>query len=142
MRSKMATPHGQRSADKLTANKPDAVKPAANKPGTGDLRWRIGAAAVILLGLAGYLAWSESSGAADHQPDQWLAAALRVGLVMAAVWVAWPDLRRMSPWFLGLFTVLLPITLIVIARWPRYLPAFLVGGVILYLLRPRGNRQR
>jgi len=118
-------------------------KPAsANARPAGDPRWRIGAIALLLLGLAGYLAWQEYSGRqADNQPAQWLAAALRVGLVMAAVWVAWPDLRRMSPWFLGLFSVLLPITLIVIARWPRYLPAFLVGGVVLYLLRPRGNRR-
>jgi len=119
-------------------------KPAAGEVHqAGDLRWRIGAAAIILLGLAGWLFWQESGAPqAGNGPDQWLAAALRVGLVMAAVWLAWPDLRRMSPWFIGLFSVLLPITLIVIARWPRYLPLFLAIGVVLYLLRPRGNRQK
>lgn len=107
----------------------------------GDLRWRFGAIALLLLSLAGYLAWQEyfSEQQPDNQPDQWLGAFVRVGLIMGAVWLAWPDLRKLSPWLLGLFMVLLPITCIVVARWPRYLPWFLAGGVVMYILRPRGN---
>jgi cytochrome bd-type quinol oxidase subunit 2 len=120
-----------------------AAKPApASSPPAGDLRWRIGAIALVLLAMAGYLAWQEFYEPQEgNQPAQWFAAALRVGLVMAAIWLAWPELRKLSPWFLGLLTVLLPITLIVIAKWPRYLPVFLIGGFVLYILRPRGNRR-
>jgi cytochrome bd-type quinol oxidase subunit 2 len=129
----MPSSRGSRPAPKSTTT---------NSPPAGDLRWRIGAIALVLLFLAGYLAWQEFfTPQADNQPAQWFAAALRVGLVMAAVWLAWPELRKLSPWFLGLLTVLLPITLIVIAKWPRYLPVFLIGGVVLYILRPRGNRR-
>jgi hypothetical protein len=122
---------------------PRSPRPASNSASaSGNPRWRIGAIALLLLSLAGYLGWQEFYGQQpDDQPDQWLGAFVRMGLIMGAVWLAWPDLRRLPPWLLGLFMVLLPITLIVIARWPRYLPWFLVGGVVLYVLRPRGNQR-
>ena len=120
-----------------------APKPvSANAQPAGDPRWRIGVITLLLFSLAGYLMWQEfASPQADRDPDQWLGAFVRMGIIMGAVWLAWPELRKLSPWFLGLFMVLLPITLIVIARWPRYLPYFLVGGVVLYILRPRRNRR-
>lgn len=130
----MPSPRGRQPAPKSTA-RPD--------PPPGDPRWRIGAIALLLLSLAGYLGWQEFFGQQpDNQPDQWLGAFVRMGLIMGAVWLAWPDLRQLPPWLLGLFMVLLPITLIVIARWPRYLPWILVGGTVLYVLRPRGGQRR
>ena len=125
-----------------SGNRPAVKHAPSNAPPAGDPRWRIGAIALLLLTLAGYLAWQEfTSPHADNQPDQWLGAFVRMGIIMGAVWLAWPELRKLSPWLLGLFMVLLPITLVVVTRWPRYLPYFLVGGIVLYILRPRGNRR-
>ncbi len=122
-------------------NRATATAPTPRVRPPGDPRWRIGAIALLLLGLAAYLAWQENyAPQGDNQPAQWLAAAIRVGVIMALLWLAWPDLRKLSPWLLGLLTVILPITLIVIAKWPRYLPAVLIGCVVLYILRPREKR--
>jgi hypothetical protein len=122
--------------------RPASNQSTANAHAVGDPRWRIGAIALLLLSSAGYLAWQEFfSKQPDNQPDQWLGAFVRVGIIMGAVWLAWPDLRRLPPWLLGLTMVLLPITCIVVARWPRYLPWFVAAGVVMYILRPRGNRR-
>lgn len=124
------------------SSRPAAPRERSSARLPGDPRWRIGVIALLLLSLAGYLGWQEfASPHNDNQPDQWLGAFVRMGIIMGAVWLAWPELRKMSPWFLGLFMFLLPIIVIVSYRWKRLLPYFLVGGVVLYILRPKGNRR-
>jgi hypothetical protein len=62
----------------------------------------IGAIAVVLLGAAAVL---------NFLPESWgsfpglLAACLRVGILMAALWLAHPQLHRLPVWLLGSIVV-------------------------------------
>ncbi len=86
---------------------------------------RILAVSTVLsfLGAAVTWLWLPDSGAS-------LAFFLRLGAVAAAAWLAFDDVQRLPGWLL----VLLPVVLIVVVRWPRFLflliPA-LVGWAIL-----------
>ena len=88
----------------------------------------IGLIAIVLLvvGLATY-----------GQSDQTLSSAcLRVGVVMAILWFAHPQLSNLPRWAVAAGGV----GLFVVARWPRLLVIALPLAVILWLLRPRPRR--
>jgi hypothetical protein len=85
----------------------------------------IGLIAVVLLvvGMATY-----------NQQDQTLpSAALRVGLVMAILWFAYPQLASVPRWL----AIVGVVGLVVVARWPRLLVFALPVAFVLWLLRPR-----
>jgi hypothetical protein len=68
----------------------------------------------------------------------WMSACLRVALVMVPLWLAWPQLARLHPWFiLGGLAVM--VLMLVLAKQPRILLMGLVIMVIVARLRPRSN---
>lgn len=90
----------------------------------------IGALAVLLLlGTAG-LWWLEPT---YDERDAWLAAMFRVGLLMAVLWLAQPDLARLPRWvvltalLLGLFFL----------RQPRALVLLIVAAVVVAAVQAR-----
>jgi hypothetical protein len=85
----------------------------------------VGLIAIVLLavGLATY-----------HQAEDTLSAAcLRVGVVMAILWFAEPQLKNVPRW-LAVGGV---VGLLVALRWPRLLVVALPLAVVLWILRPR-----
>jgi hypothetical protein len=62
---------------------------------------------------------------------------LRIGAVLALLWLAMPQLREMPTWILGA----LGLALLLVLRWPKLLWAMLPLAVVLWLLRPRGVRR-
>jgi len=101
----------------------------------------VGIIALTCLGTALYLFVSES-----EQP-MWLAAFVRVGLVMSALWLALPSKNREAAWarmspktFAGV-----SIALFALVARPQImkfmLPLLLVIGVLCYVLRPRGKQR-
>ena len=85
----------------------------------------IGLIAVILLAIGLATLASE---------DQALSsAALRVGAVMAILWLAQPQLKDIPRWVIAAGGAVLVIAL----RWPRLLIVALPLAALLYALRPR-----
>ena len=87
--------------------------------------------AIGLLLIYGIVTWR-------FEQDGWAkfvaAATGRIGLVMAALWLAWPSLRRPARWLPPGFAILGVVALVVLAAQPRLIvvaiPAF---GVLLAL---------
>ena len=66
------------------------------------------------------------------------AAFWRVGALMAVLWMAWPDMKRVPAWMLALA----PVVLLVIAFRPR-LALYLIPILLaIALLRPRKKRAK
>ncbi|MDH3717310.1 MAG: hypothetical protein OES79_04245 [Planctomycetota bacterium] len=63
----------------------------------------------------------------------WLAAAIRIGAMLGAVWLAHPHLKRMSP---GVWIVAL-LMIVIVARFRYIAPVFIVVLIVLAILRPR-----
>ncbi|MHB1035907.1 MAG: hypothetical protein ACYC35_02825 [Pirellulales bacterium] len=91
-------------------------------------------ALVLLLSGATLLVWRPES--ATYQV--WLSACLRVGAVMALVWLAHPQLVRLPAWMLGAVLLLLPI----LAWKPKLFLLAVPILILLAFLRPRAGRGR
>lgn len=78
-------------------------------------------AALLIASAVGYLAWYDA-------PPAWAAITFRTGVVIAALWLAWPQIHRLPRWA-GLVTVVTVIAAIAFARRP--LLALLAIAVIL-----------
>ena len=93
----------------------------------------VGVLAIILLvgGFAMYLAGYDEGNAFLLQ-----AALLRVGALLAALWLAHPELSRMRPWMAILFVA--ELVGVVFVR--RLLVPVLIVAVLVALLRPRTGR--
>ena len=90
----------------------------------------LGLIAIVLLAASAALAlWPTSW---DGGPAL-QAACLRVGIVMAALWAALPQLHRIPNWFLTLGAAMA----IVVAIQPRRLVILLPLLLAIWLLRPR-----
>ncbi|NIP84499.1 MAG: hypothetical protein GTO03_02645 [Planctomycetales bacterium] len=88
---------------------------------------------VLTVSIPWYLALPADSAAAQA----WLAAGIRVGAMLAAVWLAHPQLHRLSPslWIAALLLI------VIVARF-RYLAlVFVTILVVLTILRPRRSRR-
>lgn len=96
------------------------------------MRAKIGLIAVVLLAIALWMTFR--SGTAGT--ETWAGAFVRVGLVMAAIWLALPQLRHAPPWLL----LVIGAVLVVLARWPRYLLLAILLGVVAAFLRPRPKK--
>ena len=58
---------------------------------------------------------------------------------MAVWWLAYPDLSRLPPWLLAG----IPVMVIVLAKWPRYVVFVIPVMIVLAILKPRfGQRKR
>lgn len=107
------------------------------RPPTAAWHWQrhvLGTLALLLLAAGGLYAVVSD---ADPTQSPYLAACWRMGVVFAALWLALPQLAglrlfRNRLWFAGVLALV-----IVLWRWPRLLPAALLGLVVLALLRPR-----
>ncbi len=97
------------------------------RPTTGDPRRAIlGILAVFfMLGALGTWFWPPTQGAGL----EWQAACWRFAPILAVLWIAYYDLKRI-PWWLWLT---LPFILIIIVKWPRYL-LFSIPFLILFIL--------
>ncbi|MEX2112760.1 MAG: hypothetical protein WD845_06210 [Pirellulales bacterium] len=88
-------------------------------------RHALGVLAIVLLavGVATY----------GRQDTAVAGACLRIGAVLALLWLAMPQLRDVPAWLLGA----LGVVLLIVLRWPKLLWAMLPLAAVLWLLRPR-----
>jgi F0F1-type ATP synthase assembly protein I len=92
-------------------------------------RHTVGIIALVLLASALALWLWQTNGAYDAL----LGALVRVGLVMATFWLAWPDVNRLPAWSFAA----VPIMLLVIAVRPKWFLILLPILIALAVLRPR-----
>lgn len=85
--------------------------------------------AVILI--AAVASWWFKLGGPDDLPAQMLG---RIGIVLAALWLAWPSLKRPAMWLPAGAPVIGIVALIVVAAQPRLLlPAIPMVAVLISL---------
>jgi hypothetical protein len=103
------------------------------------LRTKVGILAIALLLGALFLRlgpWDQREVAA------WISGCQRVGFVLVFLWLALPELERLSPWY----AVTIMGVLIVLVRFPRFFIGAVIVAVLVLLLRPRtaarGQRPR
>ena len=83
----------------------------------------------LLLGAVWFLIWPPD-GAAAQQLET---ACRRVGLLMGALWLAYPQLYRLPNW---LWTAL-PVLVVILAFRPRWLLLAVPLIIVLAILKPR-----
>jgi len=93
-------------------------------------RLKVGILAVVLLAAGIGLAFYPNGGA---EIIAWSSGCRRVGLVLAVLWLALPELQRLPIWY----AVAAVGVLIVLARFPRYLIGAVIVAILILLLRPR-----
>lgn len=96
-----------------------------------DVRRIMALAMSITMLTVALLAWWFSTGSTG----KFVAAACgRIGLVMGALWLAWPSLKRPAKWLPASAPVIGVVAVIVIAAQPRLIiPAIpIVGGLIAF----------
>jgi hypothetical protein len=84
--------------------------------------------AVVLLAIGFFTSSSDSQGLSQ--------ACLRIGMIMAILWFAQPQLQNLPGWLVATTVVIL----LVAARWPRLLVIAIPIAAILWLLGPRAPR--
>ena len=66
----------------------------------------------------------------------------RMGLLLAAAWLAYDDVQRLPNWLL----LAMPVLLVVLVKWSRLLllliPALILWAVLRRLFWPNGERRR
>ena len=92
--------------------------------------------AVLLLAAAPVIGWwyPEAEGT--------LSFCWRMGLILAAAWLAYDDVQRLPNWLL----LAMPVVLIVLVRWSRLvlllIPALILWAVLRRLFWPNGEERR
>ena len=96
-----------------------------------DERRRMTLVVSLVMLTAAVLAWWFST----DSTGKFIAAGCgRIGIVMGALWLAWPSLKRPAQWLPAGFAVIGVIALIAIAAQPRLiLPAIPIVGVLITL---------
>jgi hypothetical protein len=97
-------------------------------------RQKIGSIAIVLLAAGGLLLAVDAD---SRNVETLRGACLQIGVFMALLWLAEPQLRTLPAWLLPAVVVL---PLLLIAR-PRLFPLGLVAVVVLWFMRPR-RRER
>jgi hypothetical protein len=93
-------------------------------------RVRIGLAAAVLIGAGVVLRFSSLEGAAGIAFACW-----RVGAVMGALWLAWPQLVDLPRWLLAVVTGIL-----LVGAWkPKLLWIAIPLAILIWVLRPRNR---
>lgn len=104
-------------------------------------RWKVGIIALILLIAAGVLFFWKDNPLGEGA----LAACVRVGLVMAAIWLAFPRLHTINWWLLAIVVVVLFAVAGSSSPVLKMLCIF-AGLVVIALMLPRlkgaGNRKK
>jgi len=70
--------------------------------------------------------------------ESWSGIGMRVGVVLAIIWLAYPHLQTLPPGFLPMIV----LCSIVLARFRQLFPIVLVIVVAILILRPRRRDQR
>lgn len=114
---------------------------AADRPMTDQRvpvnRTLVGLIALTCLGAAAAI------GVVDTWENLWCAAFMRVGLLMAAFWLALPSGRREAAWAnLSPYTIVgALVAVFIVARWRSALPIVIGVGALALVLRPRQRRR-
>ena len=90
---------------------------------------------LLLAGAAAFWIWPQSG---STWAPQFEAACWRVGALMGVLWIAYPDLKRIPPWFWGVLVA----ALVIVAVRPRVALAAVPVLLVLAVLRPRVGRRR
>jgi hypothetical protein len=93
-------------------------------------RHATGVIALVLLVLAAWFFVSPPTGPVGQELQ---AAFARIGVVMAVIWLAYDQLKRVPGWLLWT----LPVFVVVLAFRPRYLLILVPVVIALAILRPR-----
>jgi hypothetical protein len=93
----------------------------------------LGIIAILLLA-AGAASWTWPS--AGYQGAE--AFCLRLGAIVAVLWLAFDDVSRLPAWLLAG----VPVLVIILAKWPRYALLVVPVIVVLAILRPRFGARR
>lgn len=104
--------------------------------GSAQRRHAIGLIALVLLATGGILHWrTNGSSGAMHDLR---AACLRIGPLMAAIWLAYPQLRRVPVWL----WYTLPVVVLALALRPKWLLVLvpLIAVVAIFMPRVRPGR--
>ena len=101
------------------------------RPTTNDPRRTIlGILAIFfMLGALGCWIWPPTHGVGL----EWETTCWRIGPILAVLWLAYYDLKRI-PWWLWLT---LPVILIIIVKWPKYILLSIPFLILLVLLNKR-----
>ncbi|NQU23175.1 MAG: hypothetical protein HQ567_18000 [Candidatus Nealsonbacteria bacterium] len=99
-------------------------------------RHAIGILAIVLLPAGIYLALQPIQG--DGLLVGLDAACMRVGALMAVLWLAYPQIHRLPAWIWAA----IPALVIVLARWPKWFFVALPIVIALVILRPRNGNRR
>jgi len=98
-------------------------------------RHATGVIAVVLLLLAAWFLVRPPTGPVGQELQ---AAFGRIGVVMAVIWLAYDQLKRMPGWLLWT----MPLFVITLAFRPRYLLILVPLVIVLAILRPRSGPRR
>lgn len=109
--------------------------PASRSPSPPAMqRPAIGIIALVLLFTGAGLYF----GVGGSQALTWAAGCLRIGMVMAVTWLAYPQLSRLPLWFFGLLLA----CVVAVALKPKLLIAAVVILIAAVILRPRKPAKR
>ena len=102
---------------------------------TDDLqRTLLGVLAILsMLGAVASWIWPPTQG----MGLEWQAACWRFAPILGALWLAYYELKRV-PWWLWL---VLPVAIVIIVKWPRFLLLSIPILILLILLNLRFKRQ-
>jgi hypothetical protein len=93
----------------------------------------VGAVLSLLVAVAVHFWWPQAEATSAFC---WRSAA-----VLAAAWLAYPDVQRLPNWLL----VTVPVVLIVLVRWPRLLlvllPLLIVWAILHRVMQPGGRKR-
>ncbi|MGA2031042.1 MAG: hypothetical protein ABSG68_02195 [Thermoguttaceae bacterium] len=98
-------------------------------------RRAIGIIAILLLAI-GLSSWLWLPGEGWQQSFQ--AVCCRVGAVMAALWLAYPDLERMPGWIWAI----VPALVLIVAKWPKLLLLVIPALIVAALMKPKLGGKR
>jgi len=98
-------------------------------------RHATGVIALVLLLLAAWFYVSPPTGPVGQELQ---AAFGRIGVVMAVIWLAYDQVKRVPGWLLWT----LPVLVIALAFRPRYLLILVPLVIVLAILRPRSSPRR
>jgi hypothetical protein len=114
-----------------------------NSTGDGPTDYRRSLVLVLAIGLLSTSAWVlwryENTGTVKMVGS----ATGRIGLVLAALWLAWPTLRKPASWLPPGFAVLGVLVLAIVAAQPRLILVLLpaLGGLLVLASIVRAMRQ-
>ena len=99
-------------------------------------RTKIGVIGIVLLAVGGYVRWFPPEGLSN--PDVLEAACIRIGSVMAVLWIAYPELIKLPTWISAATMIATPV----IAYRPKIALLILPLLFALWILSPKGKQRQ